>query len=100
MLAISHPRQEKEAKTVVTASASETGRKIVADILNRPTGCRYQKACTYYGSLIFAEAVGDSNITNQLAAKYAPYLSGKRKPRSGHVDYNVFAIWPLSLIHI
>ena len=97
MLAISHPRQEKEAKTVVTASASETGRKIVADILNRPIGCRYQKACTYYGSLIFAEAVGDSNITNQLAAKYAPYLSGKRKPRSGHVDYNVFAIWPYAL---
>jgi unsaturated rhamnogalacturonyl hydrolase len=97
LLAISHPRQEKESKTVVDISPFETGRKIVGDILNRPTGCRYQKACTYYGSLIFASAIGDSTITTQLAAKYAPYLSGKRKPRSGHVDYNVFGIWPFAL---
>jgi len=90
------PRQEKQDK-IHGLSPSETGKKIVDDIVSRPTGCRYQKACTYYGSLIFAQAIGDSNITNLLAAKYAPYLSGKRKPRSGHVDYNVFGIWPFAL---
>ena len=28
---------------------------------------------------------------------YVPWDRGKRKPHRGHVDYNVFGIWPLEM---
>lgn len=79
------------------ASPAGTGKKIVQNITERRFGWRYQKVCTYYGSLLLAEATGDATITEQLAAGYEPFLKGRRKPHSGHVDYNVFGIWPFEL---
>ena len=87
------PAQQIEIKT----SPVETGNKITENIIGRRFGWRYQKACTYYGALIFADATGNKNITTEIEAGYIPFLNGKRKPHKGHVDYNVFGIWPLEM---
>lgn len=73
------------------------GNRVVANIVKRSYGWRYQKACTYYGALIFADATGNPSITQQMEDGYEPYLKGKRKPHQGHVDYNLFGIWPLEM---
>ncbi len=76
---------------------SMIGKKIVSNITHRKSGWRYPKVCTYYGSLIFADAVHDSEIRNQLQIKYSPYLNGRHRIHSGHVDFNVFGIWPFEI---
>jgi rhamnogalacturonyl hydrolase YesR len=73
------------------------GKKIVNNVVNRRFGWRYQKACTYYGSLIFADATNDKEILEQMEEAYTPWLEGKKKPHKGHVDYNVFGIWPFEI---
>ncbi len=75
----------------------ETGQRIVDNIIDRRFGWRYQKVCTYYGALIFAEATENKNIAKQVSDGYSKYLIGKKKPHSGHVDYNVFGIWPFEI---
>lgn len=73
------------------------GRSVVANVVKRRNGWRYQKACTYYGALIFADAVADKNISEQIKERYTPFYKAKREPKSEHVDYNVFGIWPFEL---
>jgi unsaturated rhamnogalacturonyl hydrolase len=73
------------------------GRKVVDKSIERKTGWRYPKVCTYYGSLIFADAVQDTAIRSKLQDKYAPFLNRKHKVHSGHVDFNVFGIWPFEI---
>lgn len=75
----------------------ELGNKVINNITERRFGWRYQKVCTYYGSLIFADATDDKTVTERIEAGYTPFLTGKRKPHSGHVDYNVFGIWPFEM---
>jgi rhamnogalacturonyl hydrolase YesR len=75
----------------------KTGQRIVSNITDRRFGWRYQKVCTYYGALIFADATENKIIVKQVSNGYSKYLSGKRKPHSGHVDYNVFGIWPFEI---
>ena len=88
--------QSKEPLQIKSAP-EEIGTRVVSNIVDRNYGWRYQKACTYYGALIFAEATGDESITRQLQEGFQPYYRGKRKPHRGHVDYNVFGIWPFEL---
>jgi unsaturated rhamnogalacturonyl hydrolase len=90
-------KQEIKTGSGIVPSPAETGKKIVKNIAGRRFGWRYQKVCTYYGSLILADAIGDKTITEQMARGYAPFLKGKRKHHIGHVDYNVFGIWPFEL---
>jgi len=78
-------------------SPEAIGKRVVQKSLKRYVGWRYQKACTYYGALIFADATGDADITALLEEAYAPYKEGKRKSHTGHVDHNLFGIWPLEL---
>lgn len=73
------------------------GEKIVENIVDRRFGWRYQKVCTYYGALIFADATNNKNISEQIKDGYSPFYKGRRKPHRGHVDYNVFGIWPFEL---
>lgn len=87
------PAQKPEVKT----SPKEVGNKIIDNIVERRFGWRYQKVCTYYGALIFADATGNEEITDKIEKGYTPFLEGRRKPHKGHVDYNVFGIWPLEM---
>ncbi len=75
----------------------QVGESIASNLIDRRFGWRYQKVCSYYGALIFADATHNKDILHNIEAGYAPFLSGKRKPRSGHVDFNVFGIWPLEM---
>ena len=84
-------------KLDLKVSPDEIGQRIVDNIVNRRFGWRYQKVCTYYGALIFADATGNSEISKQLTNGYSKFLNGKKKPHSGHVDYNVFGIWPFEI---
>lgn len=84
-------------KTVFETTPEEIGNRIIDNIEGRRFGWRYQKACTYYGALIFADAANDKSITERIETGYTPFLEGKRKPHKGHVDYNVFGIWPLEM---
>lgn len=78
-------------------SPVEVGNSIVDNIVDRYWGWRYQKTCTYYGALIFADQTGNPDITRRIEEGYSLYDSGKRKPHRGHVDHNLFGIWPLEL---
>lgn len=91
------PRPKEQIASSILPSPAETGRKIVANVVNRRFGWRYQKVCTYYGCLILAEASDDKTIPQQIKKGYAPFLKGTRKPHIGHVDYNVFGIWPFEI---
>lgn len=73
------------------------GNSLAHNIIDHRFGWRYQKVCAYYGALIFAEASGNQEITRQIEAGFQPYAEGKRKYRRGHVDFNVFGIWPFEL---
>lgn len=76
---------------------TEIGDKISANLVERRFGWRYQKVCSYYGALIYADASNNKVLAKKIEDGYSPYLSGKRKPRKGHVDFNVFGIWPFEL---
>ena len=82
-----------------TDSPEVIGEMIAGNIVNRRFGWRYQKVCSYYGALIFADVAGNEKITSQVEAGFQPYFEGKRKYRRGHVDFNVFGIWPFELYH-
>ena len=47
--------------------------------------------------MIFADALGDKSISNQIKEGFSSFYKGNRKPHSGHVDYNVFGIWPFEI---
>ena len=89
--------QTEQTQLQLKISPVEIGNRISENIVNRKFGWRYQKVCTYYGALNFAEVTGNKNIANQVIEGYSPYLKGKKKPHSGHVDYNVFGIWPFEI---
>jgi len=64
-------------------------------ILNLALGvddASYPMACSRYGALILADATGDADLRKKVEKAYDPYFSGKRTPRQGHVDFNVFGI--------
>jgi unsaturated rhamnogalacturonyl hydrolase len=89
--------QTSQTQLQLKISPVEIGNRISENIVNRRFGWRYQKVCTYYGALNFAEATGNRDIAKQIIEGYSPWLKGKKKPHSGHVDYNVFGIWPFEI---
>lgn len=91
-------------------SPLDIGRKAAESVLGRKTGMasflnviigreeiNYSMVCSRYGVLIFADAVGDKGLLNRVIEAYQPFLEGKRHPRRGIVDYNVFGIVPFEL---
>jgi len=86
--------QEKKVPELKTDPAI-TGEKVATNVISRRFGWRYQKVCSYYGALIFADASGNKEIARKLEEGFAPYNTGKKKYKKGHVDFNVFGIWPL-----
>jgi unsaturated rhamnogalacturonyl hydrolase len=89
--------QTSQTQLQLKISPVEIGNRISENIVNRRFGWRYQKVCTYYGALNFAEATGNRDIAKQIIEGYSLWLKGKKKPHSGHVDYNVFGIWPFEI---
>ena len=75
----------------------EIGKRVVSHIVKPIVKWRYQRVCAYYGACRLSEAIGDKSILEQMEVLYTPFLEGKRAPRRGHVDYNVFGIWPFEM---
>lgn len=90
-------QQIQSEKLQLQYQPSEVGKKVISYISDKRYGWRYQKACTYYGSLIFADATQNTEIAANIRNGYAPFYKGSRKNHIGHVDYNVFGIWPFEM---
>jgi len=90
-------QHENPEKLQTKSQPAIVGKKIADNIVDRTFGWRYPHVCTYYGSLVFAEAIKDNKVIEQIKDGYAPFLKGEQKPHSGHVDYNVFGIWPFEI---
>jgi len=86
-----------QSATEIEFQPEEIGKSVVSHIVNQRIKWRYQRVCAYYGACKFSEAINDESILQQMEECYSPFLEGKSKPRSGHVDYNVFGIWPLEM---
>jgi len=75
----------------------EVGKRVVSHIVKPRVKWRYQRVCAYYGACKLSESIGDPSILQAMEVSYIPFLEGKRSPRKGHVDYNVFGIWPFEM---
>jgi unsaturated rhamnogalacturonyl hydrolase len=78
--------------------ATDIANKISCNFLARnENGTHYAAACTWHGTLWYAEFVDDSSMVEKSITLYTSYLNGRKRPKIGHVDYNVFGIWPFHL---
>lgn len=76
---------------------AEVGKKVADNVINRRFGWRYQRACAYYGSLIFSDVTNDPAILAKVQKGYHSFSKGIKFNLKGHVDYNVFGIWPFEI---
>jgi len=86
-----------QSATEIEFQPEEIGKNVVSHIVNQRIKWRYQRVCAYYGACKLSEAIDDESILQQMEKCYSPFLEGKSKPRWGHVDYNVFGIWPFEM---
>ena len=80
----------------------ERGREVTPEVEQRRErrgGMWYAEACTWYGSLTFAEAAGEAELAKALDALFDPILGDFdwRVPEPNHVDHTVFAIVPFEI---
>ena len=73
------------------------GKKVAENVINKRYGWRYQRVCAYYGSMIFSEVTDDAAIAEKVIKGYNGFLKGPKFNLKGHVDYNVFGIWPFEI---
>lgn len=84
-------------KIEVKNSPAEVGKKVADNVIKRRFGWRYQRACAYYGSLIFSDVTNDPAILRKVEKGYHGFSKGIKFNLKGHVDYNVFGIWPFEI---
>ncbi len=83
--------QEKKIPELTT-NPDVIGKKVAENIVSRRFGWRYQKVCSYYGALIFADVSGNKEIARKVDEGFAPYHAGKKKYKK--VNSNMFACGP------
>jgi len=82
----------------VGKSPREVGKRVADEVLRTKIGAGYCQVNSCYATLLFAEATGDTNLRDRIVAAYDDmFMAGKSMPRVGHVDYNVFGVWPFQL---
>ena len=86
-----------QSSTELEFKPEEIGKRVVSHIVEQRIKWRYQRVCAYYGACRLSEAINDESILKQMEECYTPFLEGKKTPHSGHVDYNVFGIWPFEM---
>lgn len=84
-------------KIEVKNNPEVVGKKVAENVINRRFGWRYQRACAYYGSLIFSDVTNDPDIMEKVKKGYHSFSKGIKFNLKGHVDYNVFGIWPFEI---
>jgi unsaturated rhamnogalacturonyl hydrolase len=90
-----------------TTEPKVVGTRVVLNLVARRNlmtsaglGAHYAEACTGYGSLRFARAVGDRDLADKVVARYASILTPEGRgniPPADHVDRSVFGIVPLEI---
>jgi unsaturated rhamnogalacturonyl hydrolase len=90
-----------------TTDPKVVGTRVVLNLVNRRSlmtsaglGVHYAESCTGYGSLRFAQAIGDKELADKVVARYASILTPAGKgniPPADHVDRSVFGIVPLEI---
>jgi rhamnogalacturonyl hydrolase YesR len=86
-----------QSSTELEFQPEEIGKRVVSDIVEQRVKWRYQRVCAYYGACKLSAAINDQSILQQMEECYTPFLEGKSLAHSGHVDYNVFGIWPFEM---
>lgn len=86
-----------EKKIQVKNNPELVGKKVAENVMNKRFGWRYQRVCAYYGSLIFSEVTNDASIAEKVIMGYKGFMKGPKFNLKGHVDYNVFGIWPFEI---
>lgn len=86
-----------EDRIVVKANPTEVGDRVAQNVINSRYGWRYQRVCAYYGSLIFSDITKNTAILEKVKKGYRQYSKGIKFNLKGHVDYNVFGIWPFEI---
>ena len=83
------------------------GKKVIADLLNRPDlwvvknddymAVHYSEACTAFGASRFADLLHDTVTIKKLCDRYANVFTTGPGNTGHHVDANVYGILPLEL---
>ena len=63
---------------------AEMARRVAVNVVKRQEQdieVGYDRACSYYGALCFAEATGDGELRERIEVAYTPCLSGEIKPK-------------------
>ncbi len=87
----------RKEKITLKNDPKVVGKKVAENVISRRFGWRYQRACAYYGSLIFSEVTVDPTILERVRKGYHSFSKGIKFNLKGHVDYNVFGIWPFEI---
>jgi rhamnogalacturonyl hydrolase YesR len=88
------------------------GKRIAVNLVERPTymvgrtgGLQYPEVCTAYGSMRFADTIGDKELLDKLIARYAMIVTDNPTTPDGktllqrpvNVDSSVFGIVPFEI---
>jgi rhamnogalacturonyl hydrolase YesR len=110
------PADQKDAYwgTWPSADPRVVGPRLILNYVSRPAprpwgapgGSRaaawYGEACVGFGSLRYAQEIGDKALADKVVARYAPLLTPEGRaiaPPPDHVDRSVFGIVPFELFH-
>ena len=66
-------------KIQVKNNPAEVGKKVADNVINRRFGWRYQRACAYYGSLIFSDVTNDPAILKKESGERLSWLFKRHK---------------------
>lgn len=84
-------------KIKVRNDPAEVGKRVADNVINMRYSWRYQRVCSYYGALMFSEVTDDPEILERVKKGYHWFSKGPKFNMKGHVDYNVFGIWPFEI---
>lgn len=97
IMSVSFAEKPSMERIEVKNNPEEVGNKVANNVINRRFGWRYQRACAYYGSLIFSDITNNPAILKKVEKGYKGFSKGIKFNLKGHVDYNVFGIWPFEI---
>lgn len=88
-------------------SPEEIARLVISDLLSRQefmmyvvppcTSVHYAEACAGFGAARLAAYLGDKEVLERIAARYARVIDENITNTANHVDANVYGILPLEL---
>jgi len=76
------------------------GRRLMSSTGGPNAGIVYPESCAGFGSLRFAQSIGDKDLADKIVARYATILTPEGKaniPPADHVDHSMFGIVPFEI---